>query len=345
MGWAARHMSEEERKELARSLFHVTEEAGEWLNGLCPMHEDKNPSFGYNFRQDFFKCLANCQDSGDLVKLYALVHGLQNDQAFRELAARYGKPGDGDRSRGGKKHRRERKAEDILSASPRGPVPDHFRHGDALGPIIPESVWQRMAPLPEQVLEELQRSRGWTRDVVRRMDLRLQTVLRQPDSQGDGLRDIRQPQRVAIPVRDAEGRLRNIRLYRLPGVNLQKKIISWGRGYGSARLFPPAPLASSQPASPCCSAKASRTPSARSLRVSAPSRRPPRPRAGLLSTRPPSRGATSSSATMRTRQGSSTPWPQPAKSYTWPALCAFCNGRISWAGSQMAPGLRIMARI
>ncbi|MBU1247105.1 MAG: toprim domain-containing protein, partial [Proteobacteria bacterium] len=46
------------------------------------------------------------------------------------------------------------------------------------------------------------------------------------------------PYRIAIPVRDDNGRLLNIRRYRKPGSKAKQKILSWGKGYGTARLFP-----------------------------------------------------------------------------------------------------------
>lgn len=51
MGVALKHLAEERRIEIARGLFRVTSEdesRGE-LIGLYPIHEDRNPSFAYNF--------------------------------------------------------------------------------------------------------------------------------------------------------------------------------------------------------------------------------------------------------------------------------------------------------
>lgn len=234
MGWARTHMTEEERRELATSLFTVQEERGAWLNGLCPFHEDRNPSFGYNVEEDVYKCLASCTDSGDLVKLYGLVRGLPNETAFRELRAKYHRGG----ARSGKP----------ITTSANVPATQKPKEGKE-GLVIPEAVWQRMAPLPEDWVQELERERGWSREVLQRLDVRMQTVYRDTQQQVQPLKGA--SQRVAIPVRDTDGLLRNIRLYRRPGASLEKKIISWGRGYGSARLFPATPEPGKDPVILC----------------------------------------------------------------------------------------------
>jgi putative DNA primase/helicase len=58
-----------ERKEIARELFEVTSEDNHRseLTGLCPVHEESNPSFAYNHEKDRYHCLS-CNVSGDLIK-------------------------------------------------------------------------------------------------------------------------------------------------------------------------------------------------------------------------------------------------------------------------------------
>ncbi|MFH2098326.1 MAG: toprim domain-containing protein, partial [Pseudomonadota bacterium] len=75
-------------------------------------------------------------------------------------------------------------------------------------------------------------------EVIRGLDLRLQTFY--PDKRG-GLSPCRVPERVAIPILDPKGNLKNIRLYQPRPKEGEAKILSWGRGFGSARLFPPVP--------------------------------------------------------------------------------------------------------
>lgn len=228
MGWAGTHLSEDERKTIARSLFEDAKEEGKWLNGKCPFHADDNPSFGYNFEEDYFKCLAGCTDCGDLIKLYGLVNGLANDEAFKSFKDKYGQ---------GVKD----------APKPRKTVQQKRREGKGGStPVIPESVWGRMALFPDDWFEVFRKVRGWSPEVIKRHDLRMQMCYRDRD---ENIRPINgAPMRVAIPIRDAQGQLRNIRLYRKPGTNLKSKIISWGRGYGNARLFPaPSMIAKSGP--------------------------------------------------------------------------------------------------
>ena len=75
MGWALLNLSAESREKIAETLFDVRERSGDWLNGLCPFHQDGNPSFGYNVAQDVFTCFAACTESGDLVDFWSLRNG------------------------------------------------------------------------------------------------------------------------------------------------------------------------------------------------------------------------------------------------------------------------------
>ena len=75
MGWAQHNLTAETRDRIARTLFVVQQEDGDWLNGLCPFHDDRTMSFGYNVTDDVFKCFASCTDSGDLVDLWCKVKG------------------------------------------------------------------------------------------------------------------------------------------------------------------------------------------------------------------------------------------------------------------------------
>ena len=46
MGWAQHNLTAETRDRIARTLFVVQQEDGDWLNGLCPFHDDRTMSFG-----------------------------------------------------------------------------------------------------------------------------------------------------------------------------------------------------------------------------------------------------------------------------------------------------------
>lgn len=215
MGWAKNNIGVEQRRAIARELFQVVEESGDQLNGHCPFHEDSSPSFGYNAEEDAFCCLANCSDPGDLIELYTRVNGLDKKRGFKSFVDVYG---EGKASSGPLKAQRN-------GASSK-----------AEGPLIPESVLDNMPPLSEDWLQEFERVRGWSRGVIAKLGIRVQTQLQRKSGE---LSPISTPYRVALPVRDATGKLRNIRVYRRPGSNVQKKIMNWGKGYGTARVFPP----------------------------------------------------------------------------------------------------------
>ncbi|MFQ8888710.1 MAG: hypothetical protein ACLR7Z_10600 [Bilophila wadsworthia] len=46
MGWAQPNLTAETRDRIARTLFVVRQDDGDWLNGLCPFHDDRTMSFG-----------------------------------------------------------------------------------------------------------------------------------------------------------------------------------------------------------------------------------------------------------------------------------------------------------
>lgn len=206
MGVATR-LSESERREIAGGLFAVDSEdqrRGE-LIGLCPIHEEKNPSFAYSYKKDVFVC-SSCQATGDLAKLWQDVRG----GTFADFCREHGLSND---VTGG-------------HAGDRLPVPEDL-----------ESIWAMFPPLPTAWVQRLAETRGWTSEAIKSLDLRLQTHYWHKKS--GKLRSV-PTQKIAIPVRDTSGRLLNIRCY-LPGAS-QFKICSWGKGFGSARLFPPVPL-------------------------------------------------------------------------------------------------------
>jgi len=188
----------------------------EWLNGKCPLHDDKRASFGYNFREDIYKCHAGCGE-GDLIDLYCRVTQLDQREGFKDFKAKFGQGADEGASR---------KSARSGTNKPKSGKPE---------PVIVEGDWQRMQPMPTSWLDKLARTRGWSAEVVRRMDLRMGTVRL---SKAGELFDVATPDRIAMPVRDTGGKLRNIRLYKPGG---DPKIVSWGKDFGSARLYPAQP--------------------------------------------------------------------------------------------------------
>lgn len=237
MGIALKHLSETQRKAIAGELFKITsteEHKGE-LHGLCPLHDEKNPSFSYNFKKDVYHCLA-CGADGDLLRLWSEVNGLGQKEGYKAFCAKFaidlgkGKMGTGN-ARGAK-------------GGGGGTEGTGLSYGQVMEQML--RAWELFPPLPEDWLARMEKSRGWSRETINILDLRLQTYYL--DKKGV-LVPLKTPERVAIPIKDVLGRLTNIRLYR-PGGGLMK-IISWARSTGASALFPATPLFPDRPVLLC----------------------------------------------------------------------------------------------
>ncbi len=246
MGWALEHLSELQRREIARRLFRVREESGDWLRGHCPLpgHPDRHPSFAYNAAKDQFKCYSHPGGElwGDLIDLYGLVHGLNKAEAFRRFREEHEPKAwapKGGRAAAGEVSEADRGYPHASPPAARRPsyrAPSKSSPGPA---FIPEDEWRALPPLPEAWLARLESQRGWRREVMARLDLRHYCNLQREDRPLTGREG-----RVAIPVRDEKGRLVNIRLY-LPGAD-RAKVFSYrmgpkkgGKSFGTPRLWPP----------------------------------------------------------------------------------------------------------
>jgi putative DNA primase/helicase len=236
MGWAGRNLTAGERESIARSLFEVKEvRAGVWLHGLCPLHGDASPSFGYNVAEDVWACNAGC-GSGDLVKLSCLLNGLDDKAGFLEFRRKYDpkwtEAGVDPKERQAQIER-DRAAAKVAEARPYV-APQNAILSDALFDEI-------SAPLPPGWRDRLFDVRGWTDEVMDLLDIRLQVQGYSKKKQK--IFPLQTPDRLCLPVRDAKGALRQIRLYkpfdRNPG---DTKIYSWGSGSGHPELYPAPPL-------------------------------------------------------------------------------------------------------
>ena len=217
----ALELTESQRKSIAESLFTVKKTVGKEMHGLCPFHEDTNPSFSYNFSKDVYHCLTCGAEDGDLIKLWMKVKGIGDaKEGFLAFCSEYGLNtggGDGYLPSVGEETKSK-------SSKPQGPPPLC-------------DVYKMFPPLPEEWVTMLMARRGWTRDGIEKAGLRLQTHYR---SRKDGeLVKLKKPERIAIPIFDEKGKVRNLRLYK-PGAKTGK-IISWATEYGSARLYPARP--------------------------------------------------------------------------------------------------------
>lgn len=63
--------------------------AGRWYMGLCPFHPDRDPSFRYDASRETWGCFSpRCPGhrGGDVIDFYALLKGVDNRTAMRELS-------------------------------------------------------------------------------------------------------------------------------------------------------------------------------------------------------------------------------------------------------------------
>lgn len=84
-------------------------------------------------------------------------------------------------------------------------------------------------PIPEKVRKFLEKERGWSREIIKEYQVGYNERLK----------------RITIPIFDDQGQIRNVRQYQ-PGA-ARNKMISFGRGYGQARLFPFSALQKAKP--------------------------------------------------------------------------------------------------
>lgn len=222
MSWSTDNLSLDQRGQIARDCFTVKEVRGDELHGLCPSHDDHNQSFSYNAAKDAGNCLA-CGFKGDLITIWGTANGIgDNAEAFKAFRDRFGdgtltppRPGQGGQTTG----------------RAGGAGCDDVQAEHETTRVIPESDWEKLQPLPEAWRTRCRDKFGWSDAVIDRFDLRLKQV--------------GQDTRLAIPIRAAEGRLVNVRLY-LPGAG-ENKLVSWGAGFGKGKLFPAPPLPDDEP--------------------------------------------------------------------------------------------------
>jgi putative DNA primase/helicase len=225
LGIAKKHLSETDRKNIAKDIFKVTsteDKKGE-LHGLCPIHSESNPSFSYNFRKDQYNCFS-CGAAGDLLKLWSEVNGLNQIEGFKAFCEKFAIPLGGDQ-------KRERAAAKGTGGGEAEPL-SHEKTMEMMN-----KAWEMFPALPDQWIARLEKTRGWSRRVIEILDLRLET--HRLTKKGILIK-LKTPEKIAIPIRDSLGSLVNIRLYH-QGAK-EYKMISFARSTGSSRLFPAEPL-------------------------------------------------------------------------------------------------------
>ncbi len=237
MRFCEEHMTEQQREDVARCLFTVTEQftgKGE-LHGLCPAHDDKHkPSFSYNYKKDLCHCMA-CGFKGDLVDLWCHNKGQKRDMGgFKAFCDAFGIKKDG--AAPAKTHS-PASTNSQQSAEPVKYIKKTTSDADALPPI-PWDTFNELPPLPDEWIERLSRERGWAPHVIESMRLRLY-IHTQERAKLYKVKMTFGQRRVAIPVPDDDDNLVNVRFY-LPWDRAEsdEKICSCA-GRGEARLFPP----------------------------------------------------------------------------------------------------------
>ena len=212
MGKAAEHLSTSELEKIARDLFDVKSEKNGELIGLCPDHDEKNPSFSYNPAKDICHCFS-CGFGGDIITFWGKVKGSgDNKENFKAFCQEY----------------------NISDSLPPGQVPGKEKKKE-LPPL--NDAYKILGPLPDPWIEKLTRTRAWHPLAMEKLGIRQQTHYQEKKT--GTIKALSRPNKMAIPIYDQDGNVRNIRLYQ-PGAK-KFKIISWGADYGSARLFPPVP--------------------------------------------------------------------------------------------------------
>ncbi len=231
MGIAGKHLSESQRAAIARTLFKTSpgKSSGGEIHGYCPIHQESetspSPSFSYNFEKDAYHCFS-CSADGDLLKLWTEVHGLGQKEGFKAFCDQYAIPYGNDVP-GGEQHGQpggKNKRPDV-----------ELTLEQTLG--LMREAWEKLPSLPSDWITRFEKERGWSPEIIKKLDLRLQTL--RLDKKTGNLKEIKKPEKIAIPIFDANGYLQNIRLYQ-PGAK-QFKIISFAQLTGESRLFPPKP--------------------------------------------------------------------------------------------------------
>ena len=217
MGKATQYLSTSDLERIAESLFQVKDRKQGELIGLCPVHDDHDPSFSYNPVKDLSHCFS-CGFKGDIITLWSRVNGYMDQaEGFKAFCDRHGISD-----------------EMNLSSSPAGGGQKKKKEG----PPPLDEAYALLGELSDSWIERLQQTRGWTPEVIRSEGLRAQTHYQVKDS--TEIWKLNRANRIAIPIFDQQGHVRNIRLYKPGAKNM--KIISWGTKYGEARLYPAVPL-------------------------------------------------------------------------------------------------------
>ncbi len=224
MSISKKYLSDSDRERICRSICHIEkgpDKKGE-LWGLCPIHGESETtpsiSFSYNIALDVYHCFS-CGADGDLIKLYCEVNHLGQKVGFKSFCKQHHIPY-------GENHTHKKDTR-----------PDMEISSDETNALM-KSAWEKFPPLSEEWLSRLEKERAWSRKWIEILNIRLQNT--RLDKKTGLLAQISKPVKLAIPIKNEQGELMNIRLYE-PGAK-QFKILSFATSTGDARLFPAKPL-------------------------------------------------------------------------------------------------------
>lgn len=175
-----------------------------WYDAYCPLHEDTKRSAGFNFELDLWSCRANC-GSGSLRELVARLEA-------EEAAMADAEPVTFDPFEGWDK--------DALAKSSAGPR----RRQDRPAPTNEQiEEWHERLMLDDELVMSFKDRRGIEDVTLDEFEI--------------GWSD--EDRAYTVPIRDADGNLLNIRLYRIDHQQGTTKIWSWGgKGMDASAIYP-----------------------------------------------------------------------------------------------------------
>ena len=63
--------------------------SGDSILGLCPFHQEKNPSFSVDLKTGKWNCFTE-GESGNFITFYAKLHNIDTGTAYKEILEKYG---------------------------------------------------------------------------------------------------------------------------------------------------------------------------------------------------------------------------------------------------------------
>jgi len=166
----------------------------------CPFHEDNNPSFSINNEIGSFHCFnPQCGASGGIVQFVKRIKDKTKYEAEQWLEENYGE---------------ELKLNEVNK---------NKKKEKPKQPAISETEvrkWNTILKNSNKILNFLLNERGINKETIDKYQIGW-----------DG-------SRITIPVRAEDGKIRNVRKYKPNSNSSESKLISYGKGYGSARLYP-----------------------------------------------------------------------------------------------------------